>query len=309
MIVDSMTKYEVMNELRNDFDKEVKPYYDNVLKKKITQSIYFKAQREKITINLGWDDYCSNNGICYKILKRGNIEKDMPIFMADFCWHKKKCYALFFDNNAVVVLQKHSLDQYADRVLHNKCLESEKVIKNHIMKHMDSAFHIVLPSPTHPYCIYFVVANALFLGDYEDIEGKYKDKTLNWLNTCISLKETHTTQEGIMHSLANMQKCVMSIGFNPISDKRRYQMEKKKICKKDSNKESLIDFFKNYYMLYQLFQSFQMPFAECFEEDIDADMGFLKDELKRFSVNLENLSPFGKANGFAIRGEIDYQNK
>ena len=307
MVTDSMNKYEVMDELRKDFDTEVKPYYDNVLKKKITQLIYFKAQREKTTINLGWDDYATKKGNHFKILKRGNVNGDRPEFMAEFCWHKRNCYALFFDNNAVVVLQKHSLEQYADRVLHNKSLESEKVIKNYIMKYMDSAFHIVLPSPTHPYCIYFVVANALFLGDYEDVEGKYKDKTFNWLNTCISLKEAHATQEGIMRSLSNMQKSAISIGFNPIRDKNRYQLCKERICKQETSKEELINYFKNYYMMYQLFQSCKLPFAEFFKEEIEVDMNFLKDELNSFSINVESLSPFGKVNGFAIKGEIDYK--
>ena len=307
MVTDSMTKYEVMDELRNDFDTEVKPYYDNVLKKRITQLIYYKAQREKATINLGWDNYSTKKRNCFKILKKGNVNGDMPEFMAEFCWRMKKCYALFFDNSTVVVFQKHSLEQYADRVLNNKGLEVEKVIKSHIMKHMDSGFHIVLPSPTHPFCIYFVVANALFLGDYEDIEGKYKNKTFNWLNTCISLKETHATQEGIMRSLANMQKCVLSLGFNPIRDKNRYLSDKGRICNIEASKENLIDFFKNYYMLYQLFLSSNMPFADLFKEEIEKDMSFLKDELNSLFINVGSLSPFGKADGFAIKGEIDYK--
>ena len=47
MVVDSMTKYEIMNELRTDFDSEVKPYYDKCVRKRIKPLIYFKAQRQK----------------------------------------------------------------------------------------------------------------------------------------------------------------------------------------------------------------------------------------------------------------------
>lgn len=55
MVVDSMSKYEVMDNFRNDFDSEVKPYYDNVLKKRIQPLIRTKAQREKTVITLGWE--------------------------------------------------------------------------------------------------------------------------------------------------------------------------------------------------------------------------------------------------------------
>ena len=306
MVVDSMTKYEIMNELRTDFDSEVKPYYDKCVRKRIKPLIYFKAQRQKSVINLGWEDYQTKKGNIFKILKRGDLKGDLPEFMTEFVWRNKKCHALFYDNNYVVIFQKHCLERYAERVLDKQELRSEEVLKM-IRSNLDMGFHIILPTPTHPYCIYFVVANALFLGDYEDLEGKYKDKTYMWFNTCISLKEAHQTQKGIMLSLANMQKNVISIGYNPIRNKVLYLNNKNKLLKTKNNEELLIEFFKNYYMLYQLFLLSKLPFEVFFKEEIETDMNFIKKELADFSVSAEGLSPFGKKNGFALKGEIDYK--
>lgn len=308
MVVDSMTKYEVMDELRSDFDLEVKPYYDNNLRRRIQPLICFKAQRQKSIVSLGWEDYSTKKGNTFKILKRGDVNGDTPEFMAEFFWKNMKYYALFYQQNHVVVFQEHCLERYAERVLLDEKLKAGEVIKE-IRKHLNSGFHIVLPTPTHPYSIYFVVANALFLGDYEDLGGKYKDKTYNWLNTCISLKEAHATQKGIMCSLASMQSYTISIGFNPIQDKEVYFKNRNELIKTDNRKERLIDFFKNYYMLYQLFRSFNLPFEVYFKEEIEADMFFLKNELAEFSVHVEGLSPYGKKNGFAFKGEIDYRGR
>lgn len=305
MIVDSMSKYEVMDELRNDFNSEVKPYYNNNLRKRIQPLIRTRAQREKTVVTLGWDDYSTKKGNAFKILKRGDANGDLPEFMAEFSWNNTKCYALFFRQNSVVVFQKHCLDRYAERVL-NKEMQAKEVVK-YISKYLNSGFHIVLPTPTHPYSIYFSVANALFLGDYEDLEGKFKDRSYNWLNTCISLKEAHTTQKGIMRSLANMQEYTNLIGFNPIDDKVLYTQRRKGLVKTDNDKERLIEFFKNYYMLYQLFLMSKLPFEDIFNDEIEVDMDFLKNELAGFSVPVEGLSPYGKKHGFAFRGEIDYK--
>ena len=305
MVVDSMSKYEVMDELRNDFDSEVKPYYDNTLKKRIQPLIRTKAQREKTVVTLGWEDYSTKKRNTFKILKRGNAYNCLPEFRAEFSWNNTKCCALFFQQNSVVVFQNHCLDRYAERVL-NKEMQANEVVK-YISKYLNSGFHIVLPSPTHPYSIYFSVANALFLGDYEDLEGKFKDRSYNWLNTCISLKEAHATQKGIMRSLANMQKYTNSIGFNPIDDKGGYAQRRKELVKTSDDKERLIEFFMNYYMLYQLFLISKLPFEDNFKDEIDADMIFLKNELAEFLVPVEGLSPYGKKYGFAFRGEIDYR--
>lgn len=307
MVLESMTKYEVMDELRKDFDCEVKPFYENVLKKRIMPLIYLQSKRLKSSvINLGWVDYKTKRENTFKILKRGNVKGDLPEFASEFVWHHKKCYALFFDNNTEVVFQKHCLDQYADRVLKDKNLQAEKVYTT-IRKNLKSGFHIVLPTPSHPYSIYFVAANALFLGDYEDIEGKYRDKTYNWLNTCISLREAHATQNGIIASLSSMQNFVNLIGFDPVREKDKYSFSRGKLLEDNSKKEGLIMYFKNYYMLYQLHKSFGFPFTAFFIDEIEADMAFLKEELSAFQIFVEGLSPYGKKNGIAIRGEIDFK--
>ena len=308
MVVDSMTKYEVMNELRNDFDREIIPYYYNVLEKRIKPLIIYRAQREKKVINLGWEEYSTTRGNTFKLLKRGDIQGTMPEFEADFIWRNKRCYAFFFQKGYVLVFQKHCLERYAERVLNDSKIQLEDILKI-IRKQLKFNFNIVLPTPSHPCCIYFVAADALFLGDYEDLEGKYTDKCYNWLNTCISLKEARTTQKGILHSLSILQEYVSSSGINPIESKEVYLKNKNRLIKTNTDKEKLVIFFKYYYMLYQLMLMFKMPFEDIFKTEIDADMDFLKKELEEFSVPVADLSPYGETNGFAIKGEIDYRGK
>ena len=306
MVIDNMNKYEVMHELRKDFDLEVKPYYDNVLKKQMMPLIYNKAKREKNTINLGWANYTTKNKNIFKILRRGNVNGPIPEFRADFVWKNKKCIACFLQNSSVLVFQKHCLEMYAERVLGDKKIEVEKVF-NHIKKYFNSSFHIVLPTPTHPYSIYYVVANALFLGDYEDLDGKYKDKNYNWLNTCISLQEAHATQKGIMHSLSIIQDFVNYVGYNPISDSEKYFKNKDKLLTNEEDKIKLIGFLKVSYLLFQLLILANLPFAVYFQDEIDKEVEFLKKELNGLSINVAELSPYGKKNGIAIQGEIEFR--
>lgn len=308
MVIDSMNKYEVMNELRMDFDLEVKPFYDNVLKKQIMPMIYYKAQRQKTTINLGWVNYTTKNRNVFKILRRGNAKGDIPEFRADFTWNNKKCIACFLENSSVLVFQKHCLEMYAERVIGKNGMGIEKVF-NLVKQHINSSFNIVLPTPTHQYSIYYVVANALFLGDYEDLDGKYKDKDYNWLNTCISLREAHATQKGIIHSLSILQDFVNSVGYNPISENERYYKDKDKFLKKEDSKNKLKEFLKISYMLFQLLLLANLPFIVFFKDEIENRVRFLKEELNSFFINVAELSPYDKKEGIALRGEIDYRGK
>lgn len=185
MIVDSMTKYEVMSSLRKEFDEYIFPYYTRKIFPKLQASLSQKCMREK-----------------------------------------RKCYANFFKEGYIVVYPAHCLQRYSERVLKDN-LDIEVVFKNHLIKRQESAFNIVLPTPTHKYSQYVGFADALFLGDFDE---KHPKTSFLWLNTCISYDETGYSQSKIMKSLHEMQKYVngVKIDFSDIKNKKVLQQYIKK---------------------------------------------------------------------------------
>lgn len=65
MILDTMSKHEVMRSLRYDFDNEVLPYYNTKLRPKVQSLVRTKSEREKRTINLGWETYMTKNNTTF----------------------------------------------------------------------------------------------------------------------------------------------------------------------------------------------------------------------------------------------------
>lgn len=63
MILDSMSRQEVMKSIRKDFDEDVLPYYFSTLRPKLLIKIKAKASRLKTIVNLGWVEYMSKNRI------------------------------------------------------------------------------------------------------------------------------------------------------------------------------------------------------------------------------------------------------
>lgn len=66
-----MSKREVMQSLRNDFDQEVLPYY-NSIRLKLQSLLKARSEREKKPINLGWEPYETKNKTKFHILKKGD---------------------------------------------------------------------------------------------------------------------------------------------------------------------------------------------------------------------------------------------
>lgn len=309
-----MTKFEVMKAIRKDFDSEVLPHYEKV-KNQIMKEILPEAQRKMGTVCHGWISFKSSNHIDYKILKRGDANGDKPEFLAFFRWCKRYCIASLLPNGTINVFQSHCLDRYMERVLGKESLHKDVAdmqvyldeLNGHILMHQNSAFLIVLPTPTHKYSTYLVMANALFLGDYEVEQAGNKQLCAHWYNTCISLKECHETQEKIMHTLVRLQKEVLDIKYCPVINeecRKRYFENKKKLTV--SKRGTLISMFSNIYMLLALQRSFEFPFYEKMEEEANTCLTFLEKELVEFDVDLKTLNPFDEDAGIAIKGEIDY---
>ena len=310
-----MTKFEVMIAIRKDFDSEVLPYYEKI-KYQIMKEILPEAQRKKGTVCHGWISFQTSNQINFKILKRGDVKGDKPEFIAFFRWCNRYCVASLLPNGTINVFQSHCLDRYMERVLGKEILHKYVTdmqvyideLNKHILKHQNSAFLIVLPTPTHKYSTYLVMANALFLGDYEVEQADNKQLCAHWYNTCISLKECHETQEKIMHTLVRLQKEVLDIKYCPVineESRKKYFENKKRLTVR--KRGTLISMFSNIYLLLVLQRSFKFPFYDKMEEEANSCLAFLEHELVDLGVNLTTLNPFDEYIGIAVKGEIDYR--
>ena len=297
-----MTKYEVMSSLRKEFDEYIFPYYTRKIFPKLQASLSQKCMREKRMISIGWEMVPSSVGTNFSVLKRGDNEGDKPIFINEFRWREKKCYANFFKEGYIVVYPAHCLQRYSERVLKDN-LDIEVVFKNHLIKRQESAFNIVLPTPTHKYSQYVGFADALFLGDFDE---KHPKTSFLWLNTCISYDETGYSQSKIMKSLHEMQKYVngVKIDFSDIKNKKVLQQYIKKNSTNIQNIENLKQYLIQKTLLWKLHLSYNFEFTELFREDIEIQLEYLKNILSSFDIH--QLSPFSLTHGIAKKGEIDY---
>lgn len=309
MILDSMSKYEVMSILRKEFDEEVLCHYSKVILPRIKPLLYQRCKREKKTISLGWDSFVTSNNNLFKILKRGGIASDMPLFVCEFRWRGKVCYANFFPEEKVVVYQSHCLQRYAERIL-DKSINSREVFYDYLVKKQRSAYNIVLPTPTHEYSYYFGLAGALFFGDFDISHPK---SPFLWCNTCLSFNETRYSQSRITKSLHEMQlfveeaKCDLSdIQNEPIL---KHYLLKCKNDKNDKNLLRLINFLTQKYLLLQLHLSFNFDFTKLFINEIKVSIEYIERHLINNGINPKSLSPFSVNHGIAWKGEIDYVKK
>ena len=318
MIVDTMTKEEVMHSLQKEFQEEILPYYYNSILKWAEKYILPIAQRVgkpqtyyRSKLSSGYNKF----NIIGTISKKG---RGMCAY-SEFDWQNKHCYASYLSSDngtgSVVVFQKHCLERYAERVLNegeNIKTLPEEVFMNYLLNKQDNAFIIVLPSPKRERSLYYGLADALFLGDFDEPTEKSKQDYLYWLNTCLSLKETHETQKGVLRSLAKMQRFVKTLGFNPLPKNQLDRSKKGEldvfINKSEENKNAYIEFLKYKYMLFQLQLSFNFDWIDLYIDEIKKQMEEISAELAKYKVNTASLSPYGKTAGFAIKGEIDYKN-
>lgn len=304
MIVDSMTKLEVMKSLRSDFDKEVLPYFENTLKAYFHKEAKRLLGPQKNKIILPQRKKTSSNGICYTITCISTKIDYKCLFSTKFIYRGKVYYADLSDNESVTVYSKHSLERYAERQLKDKNIATDIVFENHIEKHSDAAFHIVLQSPTHKQCIYFGLAKALFLGDYIP-DSNYG----NWYNTCLSIDELHESQYRICRSLGFLCDFVGHVMFNPMPtykyEKSSDKLMKKYLLKYPEKTADYIKFLKYSYMLCQLHLSFDFDFTEI--ALVKGYMDKVAVALKSYDITADELSPFDEEEGIAVQGELDYK--
>lgn len=305
MIIDTMSKYEVMASLRKEFDEEILPFYNKVILKKLNVILAQRCKREKKTITLGWVERRSKTNTLFKILERGTIDGAEPLFVCEFKWKNQLCYGNFFMEGNVCIYQAHCLERYAQRVLQKKIL-IEEVFYKHIVKSQEAAYHIVLPTPTHPFSYYHGTASALFLGDYD---CNHLDDNFLWCNTCISYNETKYSQLRITQSLHSIQEFVIKAkhDLGDPKNENHLQQYKMKYSNDDQRMQELKTFLIQKYLLWQLHLSFKFDFTEHFRSEVDDTLKYLEQHLSLFKIYPQSLSPYSKNHGIAWKGEIDYR--
>jgi hypothetical protein len=309
MITDAMSKKEVMITLRNEYREEIHKYYNNSLKPSLEKYILPTVQRTGSSKTIQYEKKSKGN-IEYHILCEVTKEKPFVCTYRSFYWNKNPYFASFFENDSVVVYSKHCMDRYKERVLHmeNENIPSEEIFKKFIFSKQDSAFSILLQAPNFERTLYMGLADALFLGDFDEPTKENMNDHLYWYNTCISFEQFRHTQEGLHYSLLQMQTFVQKLGFNPVDnkDKRKLNLFLKQ---SKENESEYVNFLKRTYMLCQFQLDMNFPWIELYKPEHEKMMELLSRELAKYKVSTASLSPYGKKNGFALKGEIIFSEK
>lgn len=300
MIVDTMSKYEVMSILRKEFDEEILTRYKKI-RIKIENQYKSKCLRNKRFSTNYTENFttksCNHFNVNVKISHTGREE----FFTCTFRWNDRTCFANFFLDKTVVVYQSHSLERYAQRVL-NSALNPEDVFRKHIIKHQDAAYRIVLPTPTHEYSYYLGIADALFLGDFD---AEHPEENYVWLNTCISYNETKFSQYQITQSLHTLQNFVKREGN--LCKKENIRQLKDYIKTNESNPpkiEDLKTFLIYNHLFLQLHLHYKFEFTEKFKSEINDSMQYIESQLSRWGIDPNQFSPFDSSYKIANEEEL-----
>lgn len=307
MIVDSMSKQEAMEYIRKEYNSTILPYFHNHLKLYQTK-IYPVCQRgkqEKVTCP--WKTIMSKDRTLFHLQVFGNKDGIDSLTFAEFDWQSQHCFA-YIKHELMIVFSEHALRRYEERVREHDKEESIKVKQTfkQLMKLIPLSYRTILSSPTHPICYYFVVLDALFLGDFDEATYLPDQKEGEiWLNTCISLKEAGNSQKGIQKTLSLLPFYIKQIGFNPfetgVSFKKVYSLYS------DPLKWASVKLIaKSVYLIDKLFVMKDLPVSKTVNNVFYSEMKYAGSLLKLDGTDISKLTPYGP-NGIAIRGELDYK--
>ena len=229
--------------------------------------------------------------------------------ISEFDWQGQHCFA-YIKHGLLVVFSEHALRRYEERVL---AVDKEKVLKvkqifKILLKYIPLSYRTVLPSPTHPLCYYFVVLNALFLGDFDDSTFSPEQKRGEiWLNTCISLKEAGVTQKGILKTLSLLPLFIKDIGYNPFDSGVK---SKQNLALRSNHFKwsSFLCICKSVYLIDKLFVMMDLPVSKLTNNCFYTEMRLVGVYLEIGGIDISKLTPYGK-DGIAIRGELDYKGE
>lgn len=308
MIVDSMSKQEVMSYIRKEYNATILPHFHKYLKQ-YQARIYPVCQRGKQKkVTLPWTTILSKDRTMFHLQIFGNKNSIDSLSIAEFNWQEQHCFA-YIKHGLMIVFSEHALRRYEERVMEHdmdmpiKLKQSFKLL----MKYIPFSYRTILPSRTHPLCYYFVVLNALFLGDFDEktfcpdqSEGEI------WLNTCISLKEAGESQSKILNTLSLIPYYIKDIGFNPFEEidfKKTYALHS------DYSKWAALKCLcKSVYLIAKLFVMMDLPVSSAIIKCFHSEMKYAGSLLEIDGTDISKLTPYGR-NGIAIRGELDYKGE
>lgn len=309
MIVDSMSKREVMKYIRKEYNSTILPHFHNRLKLYRTR-IYPVCQRGKQKkATLPWEMVLSKDRTTFHLHVFGDKENIDTLTVAEFNWQSQHCFA-YIKHGLMIVFSEHALRRFEERVLESNrffCKEFNHLYRV-LLKYIPLSYRTILPSPTHPLCYYFVVLNALFLGDFDEAafdpdqsEGEI------WLNTCLSLKETGVSQKGIQKTLSLMPFYIKEIGFNPFENPSEHFARVKTFhFTGDKKWIDVLSLSKSVFLIDKLFVMMDLPVSKTIINVMDSEMKYAGTLLNMGGIDTSKLSPYGP-NGIAIRGELDYK--
>ena len=258
MIIDTMTKTEVMRSIREEFDTFCIPIFKNKLYK--YRDVAFKQIGRTNNAVRETFRYPTPNGLQFELQLTITKIRYKALFYLPFYWQSRYCYAVLSDEGSIDVFQSHALTRYSERVLdgHETNQELKKLVET-IAPQMDNCFSIVLPTPTHSLSQYFAAAGALFLGDYDPM---ITDRFF-WHNTCISPKEMGHSQDYIVRILNDLALAIDEIGLNPFLTKSAEDKQEKLmtdyLTQKPQYEKTYIDLLKKELLLLSLVNEFKLP--------------------------------------------------
>ena len=309
MIVDSMSKQEVMRYIRKEYNTTILSHFHNHLKLYRTK-IYPVCQRGKQKkVTLPWETIFSKDRTLFHLQVFGNKEGIDTLTVVEFDWQSQHCFA-YIKHGLMIVFSEHALRRFEERVLESNRFFGKEF--NHLyrilLKYLPFSYRTILPSPTHPLCYYFVVLNALFLGDCDEttFDPEQSEGEI-WLNTCISLKETGVSQKGIQKTLSLMPFYIKEIGFNPFENSsENFKSVKSFYMTGDKKWNDILCLSRSVFLIDKLFVMMDLPISKTIINVMDSEMKYAGALLKMGNIDITKLSPYGP-NGIAIRGELDYK--
>ncbi len=305
MIVDSMSKHEVMAYIRKEYDDTIIPYFKKHLKF-YEVKIYPVCERGKQKkVTLPWENVRSNNNTVFQLQVFGSKEEIDSVSIVEFDWQEQHCFA-YIKHDLIIVFSQHALRRYVERV-HGSDITSKNAFSL-ILKNMSYSYRTVLPSPTHPLCYYFVNVNSIFLGDFD--QNAFSPSQIFgeiWLNTCISIRESGESQKGILKTLSLMPFYIKKIGFNPYESPAMGKATDR-LLKERRELGSLVCLSESVFLLDKMFLMMDLPVIKHINDYVHAEMRYAEAILQYLGIETGKLTPYGK-NGIAIRGELDYKGK
>lgn len=309
MIVDSMTKNEVMEYIRKEYNSTILPHFHKHLKL-YRVKIYPICQRGKLEkVTLPWETIQSKDRTTFHLQIFGNKEGIDSVTVAEFDWQEQHCFA-YIKHELMIVFSEHALRRYEERVLGNdNKIKSKQTFKG-LLKLISMSYRTILPSRTHPLSYYFVIRDALFLGDFDETTYSPEQKEGEiWMNTCISLKEAGVSQKGILNTLSRMPYLIKAVGFNPFESDVPNCSHKVLSLRADIKKwEAIQKLCKSVYLIDKLFVLMDLPVSRTVINVFDSEMKYAGLILEIGGVDVSKLAPYGK-DGIAIKGELDFKKK